>query len=364
MKAFIRKIINILGFDLLKVQKPSRVSTISSKTILDMKTVERVFSFYEKVPPFYSEENILPELKIAGAWRKDLFERRRNQIKYIKDKDYVNYRKLQDNMFFNELVSGLWNYEYHSEKKQYLNPLFSRAVEYCEFITDLNLSELSSFKGYSSWGLERSGNVIKYTDPWHIGQAYNISNVLKCIGSSLSKKNIVVDLGSGFGGMVEKLVRIHQNNLDIYLIDIPLNLTTAYCYLSKQYPEDCYLISDNKELEQTINTLSSKRRIIFVPTILIPSMKDLKIDVLHNSGSFSEMDYATIDFYLKSLCGPTTQFLIETNSNKPVENYGLHIEIPSSTFPIPKTHKLFSRHYPIDFLANGGRYVTSIYKKM
>ena len=42
----------------------------------------------------------------------------------------------------------------------------------------------------------------------------------------------VVDLGSGFGGDMEKVARWYKGPLKVILIDVPLNITTAFAYIS------------------------------------------------------------------------------------------------------------------------------------
>ena len=85
---------------------------------------------------------------------------------------------------------------------------------------------------------------------------------------------------------------------------------------------------------------------------------------MYNHGSFSEMDYSTISFYLKTLLknGPV-KAIFEINSNKDVENTGGHTEIKSSLFPIPKSFKLIKRNQSFNSYFDH-RYLESLYVKI
>ena len=45
------------------------------------KIIHEIFSFYDEVHPFYDGMKIKEELKIAGAWKKNLQDNRKIQIK-------------------------------------------------------------------------------------------------------------------------------------------------------------------------------------------------------------------------------------------------------------------------------------------
>lgn len=61
---------------------------------------------------FFSDNQFIPiPLLIGGAWKNDLMKRGKVNVKYIKT---ITAPRLWQNLtricFFNELISGLWNY--------------------------------------------------------------------------------------------------------------------------------------------------------------------------------------------------------------------------------------------------------------
>ena len=149
-----------------------------------------------------------------------------------------------------------------------------------------------------------------------------------------SARPSVVDLGSGFGGMAHYLMNMTPVPSDIILLDIPLNLTTAYAYLRVTNPRSSIVLV--KTLEQ-LEQLSSQRenieenQVILVPSILAADVARLfPPTVLHNAQSLSEMSLATIRFYLELLVIPATKVVIESNVSDAFAtvNSG-HIEVGS-----------------------------------
>lgn len=159
--------------------------------------------------------------------------------------------------------------------------------------------------------------------------------------------------------MAEYLLRsttdINQN-ISLFLIDIPLNLTTAYAYLARIFG------SDNVVLIKTIDELNhidaETPRVWLIPSAFIESI-NIPFDIVNNAQSFSEMDFDTVDFYIKNLLKNLPTFFIETNVNVlGSENYGGHREVVARDFPIPDSHTLLTRFSAPE---SWSRYTTSIY---
>lgn len=327
----IKPIAQRLGIDIRRA-KP-KLPVISREGIeVSASLISDVFRFHERIPYFY--EDVAEPLRIAGAWRGDLEQRRTNQLALLKARDIEGYRKLATRMHFNELVSGLWNYAYSGPA----GDAFYESVLDFQKVTNLPLDALHARTPLPTWGAGLEGKLLTYVSVAHAYQAWLVAN---------TQPRTVLDLGSGFGGMAEKLSEMHA--CQIWLMDIPANLTTAYLYLASRF-DGVTLISERSQLE------NAQGRFILCPTIFADACP--RFDVLTNSGSFSEMDLPTIRYYLETL---RYDRLIETNSNVPAMNSGGHREVVSRDFPVPVTHRLVARFLPVD-KASGGRYVTSIYQ--
>lgn len=323
--------------------------------------IEQIFAFYDNIDPFYEGMNIRKELKIGRGWTHILKESRKNQIELIKNSDKAGYSKLLENMFFNEIVTGLWNYNYFN-KSLFSTRLPNQFLEVCnlfEKVTSTSLKTIASDNVWHIWGAKTENGVIPYNSPDHSLQAFNIINLLSFIDDSDRIFN-VLDLGSGYGGMCEKLLNPYFKKnkvISVFLIDVPLNLTTAYAYLAQRFGvEKIKLIKDRSETKQI---KPEDGRIWLIPTIYLEDLK-VKIDVVNNSQSLSEMDEENIKYYIDLLLKDTTTFFIETNVNDVNTSikHGDYREIYSRNFPIPNSHRLFAKFSAPEF---SSRYVTSIY---
>jgi hypothetical protein len=264
-------------------------------------------------------------------------------------------------MFFNELVSGLWPYGYY-EADAVLSHDFVRASDAFIYVSGIDLERIPTTRCWSAWGLKTESGIVKYTDIDHAIQSHRIVNLTNLLDDSLHLN--IVDLGSGFGGMAEKLQGMASANVTIYLVDIPLNLVNAYAYLGHIFGRDSVaLIKDRKELSFQEFGRGTPWKFILVPSVFSDTLSEnVEISVLNNNGSLSEMDFETIEYYLETFLSDNTEIFVETNSNREQMNTGSHAEVPSSMFPVPASHRLISRTpaWPSQAVS---RYVTSIYKR-
>lgn len=201
VKRLVRGILQKAGFEARRI-KSAPISVRHATERVSMDIIDQVFNFYISVSPFY-DETIPPPLRIAGAWKPDLMTRRKTQINLISTRDKAGYRELSERMFFNELVCGLWDYGYWGELRSVPNR-FDLDVERFQLVTGRDAGELVTNNLWSMWGLQVAGGIVRPTDPWHGLQAFNILNLLGALPEDRGKRT-VIDLGSGYGGMAEKL---------------------------------------------------------------------------------------------------------------------------------------------------------------
>ena len=347
MKNQIIKFLKKFGFAIIKVNKYSLKHKISdNKKILKVRknVVFDILNFYDKIPPFYND-SIRDELQIKGAWKDDLIKRRPNQLDAIREKDHEKYSVLLENMFRNEMISGLFSISYFNKKiiGESFNHDFEYSMFMSKYITDLDVDILNDGDFGNRWGLIKDNKVITLADPYKTINAFNTSNMLNSINDS---KNICyMDIGSGYGSDVIKTSKLSIKPTRTILFDIPLNLTTAYAYISMNTNKKCFLISSKSDLEILKDDNFSEDHFIFIPTIFAEELSSIKpeIKLTFNHGSFSEMDFKTVKFYLDTLLNNHVKYLYEINSNDTQLNTGNHIEVTSSTFPLPNEYKLLKR---------------------
>jgi len=366
LKELLLNFISNFGFSLIRHQifyknNYGKLAAPENKKNIPKHIAEKIMHFYQQVPPFYSDDIIEP-LKIQGAWKGNILNGRKEQLDAIKTHDTSKYQKLLDNMFRNEMIYAMWEGSYFKDQMigKRLPPLFLEWMDGYKFLTGRVENELIYESGGAPWGYHAPQGVIKLIDPAQGIKAHNIINLIKLLPTKPNKP-VICDLGSGFGGDMEKVARWYNAPMRIILIDIPLNLTTAYAYIAQGFENaELHLIESEAQLDNVLKSNNNKLEFIFVPTIFVEKLKHQKIHILHNHGSFSEMDAITINYYLKTLLKEDTDFMVEINSNKPAILAKSHTEVASSCFDIPSTHSLFMRT-PTWITAKGHRYLNSVY---
>jgi hypothetical protein len=311
--------------------------------------------FYENIP-------LRQELQIAGAWHDDLLQRRPIQNKIYVDGNPQDVAKFHENMFFNELISGLWAYGYLDQDpkilKKSVNTLFSDYIEYKKIYPSDSFISVKPSLPY--WGFGEG--VITPVDVWHSVQAHAVNDLHSLISRINTQKNLsFIEIGSGFGGLAEKLGK--ANIFDRFLlVDIPHNLVTAYYYLSQSFGEDVVeLITSDEHLMRCLKNPLSK--FILIPSCLVEVLSSLEGDyIFGNFGSFSEMDYETIEFYLNQLPSRVLG-IVQINSNSPTINSSSHLEVISDDFPFRSDFIKVYAGKPCSSNASGGRYKISVYIK-
>jgi hypothetical protein len=368
IKEAVLETINKYGYSLCRHQIFNRENfgllegpqSVQSGGQIRTEIVKKIMDFFQKVPPFYFD-NIPAPLKIEGAWRGNIQNGRKQQLAAIERKDLVAYQNLLNNMFCNEMIYAMWEGHYLKQEMigKKLPKLFLEWMDGYKYLTGRSEDDLIYQSGGAAWGCKTKKGIIKLIDPAQGIKAQNIINFLNFAPPSSTP--VVCDLGSGFGGDMEKVARWYGKPLRVILVDIPLNLTTAYAYISMGFKDTpMHLIDSSEQLQSVLATKTNQLEFIFVPSLFVEGLKNQKINVLHNHGSFSEMDAGTIDFYLQNLLGPQTDFMIEINSNRPAVLAKSHLEVASSQFNIPSSHALLQRT-PTWITAKGHRYLNSVY---
>lgn len=358
-------VLDYLGFRVTrKIPSNHKISKEVPSREIDRKIVDEIFNFFDLIPPFY-DSSVRDELKISGAWGQDLKERRKNQLDLLKSRNSEGYAVLLDSLLTNELVSGQWSISYFEQKL-----LNKKAPEH--FLANLKLYEnLTGDTDYGSlidgdfggrWGVKIGNRTLLLVDPYKGINAFNAANYLNSLAV---KKNIYLDFGSGIGSDCIKVSKMVARPTRFLLCDIPLNLTTAFAYVSANVKYQCHLVSSTEQLQETLKSNFSEHEFIFVPSIFVEELAKqlVSIDLMYNHGSFSEMDYDTVKFYIDVLLtkGPV-KALFEINSNTRALNKSSHIEVPSSEFPLPETFQLIYK-LPSVNIEFRHRYVQSLYKR-
>lgn len=345
----IKKYLNNYGYCVIRYQnhleiKDKKNRELNKKIEVKDKIINEIFMFYEYIKPFY-DKKIRSELQISGGWKEYLKKLRKNQIYAIETRDKKLYKSLLENMYRNELNYGLWNYEYFNKKTIGGNlPIrMLLDLEKSSSLCNLKLEDMVDGSFGNPFGIKTKKGILTYMDGPNSYYATFCARILK---NENLEKNTFMDLGSGRGTLALKVSKFFDKPLRIILLDLPLNLTTAYAYVKMNSDKKCYLLSKKNQLNFLTESNFKETHFVFVPTSLSEDLaKNIKkIDLLFNHGSFSEMDYETIRFYLNLFAEGKSTNIYEINANKKIRSNHItdFIEVPSSSFEISQKYRLVS----------------------
>lgn len=328
--------------------------------------ISNILYFSNEIDMFYNNINIREELKINGSWKHDQRIRRQNLIKNLKDRNKTNLSNLFENMFFNEIVEGVWCYQHYKEKnKEFMIGDFVK--DYLEFKTIYPKETIMSFDtNLPHWGykLVDTGLFIKPMDLWHTYQTILIEIGIKNLfeKDNYKKKYNIIEIGSGWGGLAYNLFKKNLFN-NIILVDIPINLISAYYFLTTAFSTKKVEIVDSAK--KALHLLEkSKDKIILIPSCFFDLIKNSKYEsIVVNFGSFPIMEMNTINHYINNL-PPKLKLLIQINSNLNVTNGDNHIENKLDDYSYPQELKQIFSGPSLLSSHSGGRYKISIHKKI
>lgn len=357
MPNFKKKIINLINFFRLKTYKInkkisffsdgkikslSQIKNISEKSLI----VKKIQLFNSKIDITYKNLKDLPSpLQISSSWGAEYTEKRSEQIEIYKENNNEKILLLHENMFFNCLVSGLWNYAHYKKiKTNYTAQLNLVRDLRLHKVVFSNYDSLNILNPINQWGYKIDGNKFMFVSLDAEMQNKLITNFLKI----REKKNNILEIGGGFGCLAEKLFKNEKVN-SIVLTDLPGTLLTAYYYLASNYGTEKVFLVNNVEDLKNID-LDSNKKIILVPTCFYKEISNIKnLNLVCNFGSFSEMSFETIKFYLDNL-PKDISMSINANSNITVKNLG-SLEVTTDRFNFEENgfikilEKLYSPFY-------------------
>ena len=116
----------------------------------------------------------------------------------------------------------------------------------------------------------------------------------------------VMEIGSGRGGQIEVLKKLHPH-LTFFVFDIPPQLYVCEQYLKALFPDSLISYRETREMK----TLPSKPegKIFILPPWILPKIENLSYDLFWNSVSFQEMNPPTVSHYLKFVNQQTKKFV-------------------------------------------------------
>jgi hypothetical protein len=144
---------------------------------------------------------------------------------------------------------------------------------------------------------------------------------------------VVAEIGGGFGGFAYFLLS-PPGRYRYVDFDLPEILLVQQYYLLSAFPEKKFLLYGEQQIE--FGRALESNDVMLMPNFELPNLPDDSVDFFINTGSLSEMDYATVEEYVAQIARTCRLYFFHDNSDRAVPKDGGHIEVPSSSFPVPE----------------------------
>ncbi len=319
-------------------------------TIIDKKISEEVIYIY------YRLKN---KVKHRSEWSWINKFKRSNLINSLEKKDINELAKIFSNFFLNNASYGIisWDYnqlKYNKKKIEFKSNVYRDYSTWNEFVKkkSTDIKYLKSEKKFGNcYGVDIDNSLVMIDTPRH---DYFASKIIDLVGNSKSKK--ILEIGGGYGGLIFQLLK-RKFKGTIINVDIPETLIISYYFL-KKFGKKKIIICD---LEKNIKF---KPEFIYLCTPNYFLNLDLKIDLICNFHSFSEMSKHDLFNYINKINRMDLKYLLHQNSNILLyPNSKRHIEILADRFPINiKKFKQVGKNISL-WVSGSGRYREYLYKK-
>jgi putative sugar O-methyltransferase len=192
--------------------------------------------------------------------------------------------------------------------------------------------------------------------------SYFSQKINRLLDVNPENKNLVLEIGGGFGGIAYHLFK--DTNFDgCYInLDIPEIAVISSYFLMMAFPEKKFLLYG--EVAELTEDKIKEYDIIILPNLAFPMLPNEIADIAFNSHSLTEMNFSTVEEYLIQLARTTKQYFLHANHEYESEyrtpdgkkkkhvnfkNYGLKdSDLFSLVYRIPESIQSTGNQYETD----------------
>ncbi len=128
-----------------------------------------------------------------------------------------------------------------------------------------------------------------------------VNDIINHIDFVETKRNVVVDIGSGYGGL-DRLLSYYVPNACFILVDLPETLLLTSYFIEHNFPnKKIALLSDIKDRLDTFDCLVQEYDFIIVPPLVVDHIPSSSIDLVMNSASLGFMEKDYVNYYLEHI---------------------------------------------------------------
>lgn len=127
-----------------------------------------------------------------------------------------------------------------------------------------------------------------------------VNDILKHVPLS-SKREVILDIGSGFGG-VSRILSYYRENSTQILVDLPETLILTAYYIKYNFPnKKIALLEDIENNLENFNEIILEYDFVIVPPIILDYITEKSIDLVMNTASLAFMSKGYLDYYLQHI---------------------------------------------------------------
>lgn len=160
-----------------------------------------------------------------------------------------------------------------------------------ELLASLCESDAGNYLGINYRGKKLSEHLLL--------QMVVANDILEHVSFSSERRNIILDIGVGFGGSARLLNYYHANSTQI-LLDLPETLVLTAYYIKYNFPhKKIALLEDIYPHLDRLHELIEMYDFIIVPPFVLEHLANNSVDLVMNVASLAFMSKSYLDHYLK-----------------------------------------------------------------
>jgi len=274
-----------------------------------MTIFKRLADAYNKAKT--DQENTDQPYRVGVKWQQEIDSHSRDLIAALRGKDTMKLQALLENFHRERISLGLQgNSEYANIKRPLYKYLFVNTwYKFYNIYEELVSSRprLTYPMVGNPAGLYHDEQVIPLQA---IRFHYSATEILTLLEDA--NNPVVCEIGGGLGGQAHAVLSNSHRDITCILLDIPEVLAVASYFLMAALPEKKVLLYGEELLDS--NKLE-QYDIVLMPNFALPQLGDKTVDLFFNSSSFSEMDSATVEEYLRQIERICKRYFMHINHN-------------------------------------------------
>ncbi len=215
----------------------------------------------------------------------------------IKDR-LINFR--EDTKRYQELFNDQFHYLNVRENytKSYLKSI-DLILEYhrsAKKVDKTILASVSESPAGNNACVQYRGKRVSEKSLFH---ALVVNDLIKVIPFSTMQRSVILDIGSGYGGLSRILHHYTPNSCHV-LLDLPETLVMTAYFIKYNFPKaKIALLEDIIDKLDDFDTLVQAYDFIIIPPSVLTSLKSGSVDLVINTASLGFMQKEYLEFYLE-----------------------------------------------------------------